>query len=81
MEVNINRDVLDDIIIETGAALELIRAQLAIYGNHLQGFTDKVPADFMLYDEFCSVMLRLTGTIEKECERLEHLIERKGLRD
>lgn len=75
------QSVIDDVCVEIGACLELIVGQLSIYGNHVSGFYDKVPADFMLYDEFGSVMLRLTGTIEKECERLEHLIERKGLRD
>lgn len=68
------RDVLDDCCMELGGALELIHAQIAIYGSHLQEFKDKVPPDLLLYEEHTSIMLRLLESIEEATARIEKLI-------
>lgn len=69
------RDVLNDTTLEIGGALELIRAELSMYGSHLQTFVpDHIPADYLHHEEFTSIMLRLLESIEESTARIEKLI-------
>ena len=69
------KSTLDDIALDVGGTLELIRAVLSLYESHAAAYRERgLPSD--LTGEFVSLTVRLLSDIEGNVKQLEDLAER-----